>query len=276
MKLPLLLCLSTLALTACSLVGHMAKEGALSLTERSGREHFTLAGKLPANFELSALIYYQVVDAEKCQVRNFTSSGTSTRSMATQQDTELKSQPHAFSMEIPLTHHIGSCDSELSRVKLQITGHYGERNDRQSHHGGALGVVDSKPDNAPSFDSEGNLYLRGMCSWMFQISRLYVGIDKLLYCSQPDENWSQDYDLSKRRGLGVTLGRDELAGGTVMLEIREDPQERPSVRRRWIDTAAGWKPCQGTDTSERCQEPPMFKAFQMNGQECTVYPNCTE
>ena len=115
-----------------------------------------------------------------------------------------------------------------------------------------------------------------MCGWMFQISRLYAGIDKLLHCSQPDENWSQDYDLSKRKGLGVTLGRDELAGKTVMLEIREDPQERPSVRRRWIETPTGWKPCQGTEASERCQEPPIFKTFQMNGQECTVYPNCTE
>jgi|TARA_R110000851_G_scaffold188575_1_gene338650 hypothetical protein len=276
MKLPLLLCLSTLTLTACSFAGHMAKEGALSLTERSGREHFTLEGKLPANFELMASAQYQVLDEEKCQVRNFGTSGTSTRNMTQQQTTELKNYPHDFSLKIPLTHHVGSCHSELYRVALYVTGHYDELNDRQSRHGGGLGIVDTRPENAPAFDNEGRLYLRGMCGWMFQISRLYAGIDKLLHCSQPDENWSQDYDLSKRKGLGVTLGRDELAGKTVMLEIREDPQERPSVRRRWIETPTGWKPCQGTEASERCQEPPIFKTFQMNGQECTVYPNCTE
>ncbi|WOD12162.1 hypothetical protein RPW65_04665 [Pseudomonas sp. NyZ704] len=277
MKLPLLLCLSTLTLTACSFAGHMAKEGALSLTERSGREHFTLEGKLPANFELMASAQYQVLDEDKCQVRNFGASGTSTRSMVIQQRTELNDYPHDFSLKIPLTHHVGSCHSELYRVALYVTGHYDERNDRQSRHGGGLGIVDTRPDNAPAFDNEGRLYLRGMCGWMFQSSRLYAGIDKLLHCSQPDENWSQDYDLSKRRGLGATLGRDELAGKTVTLEIREDPQERPSHRNTWIQFPEGWKPCEPKPGGwMRCQEPPIFKTFQMDGQECTVYPNCTE
>lgn len=272
----ILLFSTLLLLTACSFVGHVAKEGVLSLTERSGREHFTLEGSLPANFELAAISYYRVLDEDKCQVRDFTSSGTSTRVMATQQDVELKDHPHNFSLEIPLTHHVGLCDSELSRVKLQVTGRYGEESWEQDRHGGGIAVVNTRPADAPSFANDGTMLLQGMCSWMFQVSRINIGIDKLLHCSQPDENWSQDYDLSKRRGLGVTLGRDELAGKTVILEIREDPQEEPSMHRRWIETPTGWKPCQGTETSERCQDPPIFKTFQMNGQECTVYPNCTE
>ncbi|PKM05228.1 MAG: hypothetical protein CVV16_02030 [Gammaproteobacteria bacterium HGW-Gammaproteobacteria-6] len=269
-----------LDLTACSFVGHMAKEGMLSLTERSGREHFTLAGSLPANFELSAISYYQVLDEEKCQVRDFTSRGTSTRVMATQQDTELKDHPHTFSLEIPLTHHIGLCDSEMSRVKLQIKGHYGEEIWNQDRHGGGIAVVDTRPPDAPNFANDGTMLIRGMCTWMFQISRINIGIDKLLHCSQPEENWSQDYDLSKRRGLGVTLGRDELAGKTVILEIREDPQERPAIRETWIQFPEGWKPCAEEQTEQGkwiwCRNPPTFRTFQMNGQECTVYPNCTE
>lgn len=284
MKLPLLLCLSTLTLTltltACSFAGHMAKEGALSLTERSGREYFTLAGNLPANFELAAVAHYQVLDEEKCQVRNFGVSGTSTRDMATQQDTELKNHPHDFSLKIPLTHHIGSCHSELYRVRLQVTGHYGEDIKRQSRHGGGLGIVDTRPDNAPSFDNNDTLYLRGMCTWMFQISRLYVGVDKILHCSQPNESWSLDPDMSKRKGFGATIGRDELAGKTVMLEIREDPQERPAIRETWIQFPEGWKPCAEEQTEQGkwiwCRNPPTFRTFQMNGQECTVYPNCKE
>lgn len=277
MKLPLLLCLSTLTLTACSFAGHMAKEGALSLTERSGHEHFTLEGKLPANFQLAAVAQYQVIDEEKCQVRNFGTSGTSTRDMSTQQDTELKNHPHNFSLKIPLTHHVGSCHSKLYRVKLQVTGRYGEKSWEQDRHGGGIAVVDTRPADAPSFASDGTMLLRGSCTWMFQVSRLHSGIDKILHCSQPDENWSQDYDLSKRKGLGVTLGRDELTGKTVTLEIREDPQERPSHRNTWIQFPEGWKPCEPKPGGwMSCQEPPIFKTFQMNGQECTVYPNCTE
>ncbi|PKM05229.1 MAG: hypothetical protein CVV16_02040 [Gammaproteobacteria bacterium HGW-Gammaproteobacteria-6] len=277
MKLRILLCLSTLTLTACSFVGHMAKEGAVSLTERSGREHFTLAGNLPANFELMASAQYQVLDAEKCQVRDFTSSGTSTRTMVVQQRTELQDHPHDFSLNIPLTHHVGLCHSELYRVALYVTGHYGEESWKQDRHGGGIPVVDTRPAHAPSFASDGTMHLRGMCTWMFQISPVYLELGKLLHCSQPDENWSQDYDLSKRRGLGVTLGRDELAGKTVILEIREDPQERPSHRNTWIQFPEGWKPCEPKPGGwMSCQDPPIFKTFQMNGQECTVYPNCTE
>ena len=267
-----------LGLTACSFIGHVAKEGVVSLTERSGSEHFTLEGSLPANFELMASAQYRVLDEEKCQVHNFGISGTSTRDMTEQQSTERRNQPHTFSLDIPLTRHIGTCHSELYRVALFISGHYGEEYWQRHRHGGGIVVVDTRPTDAPSFTSNGTMHLRGMCTWLFQLSkaRAYQGqISKLLHCSQPDENWSQDYDLSKRRGLGVTLGRDELAGKTVILEIREDPQERPSLRRRWIETPTGWKPCQGTETSERCQEPPIFKTFQMNGQECTAYPNCT-
>ncbi|WP_339650690.1 hypothetical protein [Halopseudomonas pelagia] len=277
MKLPLLLCLSTLTLTACSFAGHMAKEGALSLTERSGREYFTLAGKLPANFKLQASAQYGVLDEEKCQVRNFGVSGTSTRTMVIQQNTALKDHPHSFSLKIPLTHHVGLCDSELYRVALYVTGHYGEESWQQDRHGGGIAVLDTRPEHAPMFDSDGSMELRGMCMWMFQVSRVYLQLSKLLHCSQPDENWSQDHDLSKRRGLGVTLGRDELAGKTVKLEIREDPQERPSHRNTWIQLPEGWKPCEPKPGGwMSCQDPPIFKTFEMNGQECTVYPNCTE
>lgn len=37
-----------------------------------------------------------------------------------------------------------------------------------------------------------------------------------------------------------------------------------------------WKDCLGTEKSDRCQQPSLFKTFQMNGKTCTVYPGCTE
>lgn len=71
------------------------------------------------------------------------------------------------------------------------------------------------------------------------------------------------YDLSKRRGLGATLGRDELASKTVKLEIREDPQEKPSHRNTWIQFPEGWNPCEPKPGGwMRCQDPPVFKTSE--------------
>jgi len=52
---------------------------------------------------------YQVLDEEKCQVRNFGTSGTSNRnSDPSKQTTELKNlNPQTSSLKIPLTHHVG-------------------------------------------------------------------------------------------------------------------------------------------------------------------------
>jgi len=271
---------SALLLTGCGIAVDLAKESVVSLTERTGREHFTLAGSLPANFKLSAVAHYQVLDVEKCQVRDFTSSGTRTRVMGAEYDTALEAHPHEFSLQIPLTRHIGLCHAELSRVRLNVTGYYGEENWQKDGHGGGIAVVDTRPAEAPRFAEDGTMLLRGMCGWMFQLSKASSRkgqVSKLLHCSQPDENWSQSEVISERRGLGVTVGRDELADKTIVLDIREDSNEEPYYRDTWIQFPEGWKPCEPKPGGWiSCQEPPVFKTFQMNGQECTVYPNCTE
>ncbi len=277
MKLPLMLCLSTFALAACSLTGSLAKESALSLTERGGRESFTLAGSLPANFQLQATATYGVQDASKCQTYSIGLGENVTRDMIRQETTELKDHPHNFALKFPLTHHIGSCSSELSHIKLEFDGRYGEHRWQRHRDFGSIAIADSRPASMPEFPSDGALKLRGMCTWMFQISRLYLELGKLLSCSQPDQNWHLDQDMSKRKGIGTVLGRDELAGKTVFLELRVDPQERPSHRNTWIQFPEGWKPCEPKEGGWiSCQDPPIFKTFEMNGQLCTVYPNCTE
>jgi hypothetical protein len=70
--------------------------------------------------------------------------------------------------------------------------------------------------------------------------------------------------------------RDELPGKTVRLDIQTNPKERPYRDDTWLKLPEGWKPCLPKEGWQRCQTPPVFKTFQMNGQECTVYPNCKE
>ncbi|MCG6542836.1 hypothetical protein MCB86_22425, partial [Pseudomonas sp. KSR10] len=124
-------------------------------------------------------------------------------------------------------------------------------------------LVDTLPQGAPAFDSDGHLSKTAECTWLFQLSKAHARrgqISKLLSC----------------KGAGAYLVRDELPGKTVRLDVRANPKEEPSYDRRWINTDSGWRPCVDTDASERCQTPPVFQTFKMNGQECTVYPNCKE
>ncbi len=277
MKRPLLLCLSTLALAACSFTGSLAKESVLSLTERGGREHFTLAGELPAHFQLQTTAKYDVLDASKCQTYSIGLGENVTRDMIRQETTDLKNVPHNFSLKIPLMHHVGTCAAELRHIKLDFEGRYGDQSWQRHGDFGSISIADTTPQTMPAFRGDGTLKIRGMCTWMFQVSRLRYDISKLLSCSQPDENWHLDPDMSKRKGIGTVLGRDELAGKTVFLELRVDPQERPSHRNTWIQFPEGWKPCEPKEGGWiSCQDPPIFKTFEMNGQQCTVYPNCTE
>ncbi|GGJ00287.1 hypothetical protein [Halopseudomonas pertucinogena] len=266
-------------LGGCTLTISLAKEAVLSLTEREGRERFTLAGELPAHFSIRATAYFSPDNPERCQVYSIGQGREVTRELITQYTTTYHDHPADFSMDIPLTYHIGLCNGTLRRVALQFIGRYGQQRWQDDAAHGGLAIVDSRPEQAPPFDSDGTLTVRGYCTWLFQLSkaRAWSGqISKLLSCSEPDEHWQLDPDFVKRRSVGAVLGRDELAGKTVRLDLRVNPEEEPSMYRRWIQTEKGWKPCQGTESSERCQSPPVFKTFRMGDQECTVYPNCKE
>ncbi|MEH6386659.1 hypothetical protein [Pseudomonas profundi] len=272
----LLLLLPLVLLTACNATGSMVKESALSLTEREGRESFTLAGKLPANFLIQATAQFNPLNPERCQVYNMGQGHNVTRDTRTQYRTEFQDEPSSFSFDIPLTYHIGLCDMELGGVGLLIRGRYGEASWQHHRSTGGIGIADTRPADAPEFASNGTQTLRGICTWLFQISKLRLELSKVLSCSKTDESWKLDPDFVKRRSIGTTLGRDELAGKTVVLNLRVNPKEEPSMHRRWIQTEAGWKPCTGTEQSGRCQSPPVFKPFKMGEQKCTVYPACKE
>ncbi|MGN5520150.1 hypothetical protein VF673_14905, partial [Halopseudomonas sp. Lyrl_26] len=216
----LILSVSMTFLGGCTLTSSLAKEGVLSLTEREGRERFTLAGELPAHFSIQATAYFSPDNPERCQVYSIGQGREVTRELITQYTTPYHDRPADFSLAIPLTYHIGLCNGTLRRVALQFIGRYGQQHWQDDAAHGGLAIVDSRPEQAPPFDSDGTLTVRGYCTWLFQLSkaRAWSGqISKLLSCSEPDEHWQLDPDFAKRRSIGAVLGRDELAGKTVRL-----------------------------------------------------------
>lgn len=225
--------------------------GACSALGQLGSERFTFEGELPANFSLKAQAHYGAVEPG-CTVP---------RRQATQSfETGFQEQAQHYRFAIPVSYRVGLCEVRLARVGLFIHGRYGDKDWQRTYDNGSLIIVDQLPARAPGFQADGSLTKQAQCTWWFQISTLRLELTKLLNC----------------KGAGAYLVRDELPGKTVRLEFRTSPEEMPSIDKRWIKTQSGWKPCQGTETSDRCQSPPVFKTFRMNGRECTVYPNCTE
>src|SRR5690606_37156712 len=77
----------------CTLTGSLAKEGVLSLTEREGRERFTLTGELPAHFSIQATAYFSPDNPERCQVYSIGQGVEVTRELITQYTTTYHDRP---------------------------------------------------------------------------------------------------------------------------------------------------------------------------------------
>src|SRR5690554_5838118 len=194
----LILSLVMVLLGGCTLTSSLAKEAVLSLTEREGRERFTLAGELPAHFSIQATAYFSPDNPERCQVYSIGQGEEVTRELITQYTTTYHDHPADFSLAIPLTYHIGLCNGTLQQVALLIRGRYVDESWLHLAGHGALGIVDSRPALAPTFDSDGTLTVRGDCSWLFNLSKASARqgeISKLLSCSEPNEHWQLDPDF---------------------------------------------------------------------------------
>lgn len=267
-------------LTACSWVGNAAKEGVISAAGYPSRANFTLSGSVPADYAFKYTAYYQPEQPMACTFYSPGMGGQVPRKHIEQQETETKAEPQSFSYRIPLAYHEGGCKMKLVNVDLlafatHVPGDFGTGRD-----GGSLGVYDTLPESVPHFPKSGIKELRGKCMWLFKISSLRYDIDKILVCHKADTQWQVPQDYDQRSGVGASVRRDELDGKTVRVEFRPSQEARPFYRGTWIETDKGWKPCLGKGLDDPygfCRgNTKDFRPFQMNGRECTVYPNCTE
>ncbi|TXH87058.1 MAG: hypothetical protein E6Q71_05875 [Pseudomonas sp.] len=275
----LLLLLSILS--ACSLLGNAAKEGVISAAGYPSLARFTLEGSLPPDASLQYTAYYQPENHMACTFYSPNAGGEVSRKHIEQEETGSKPEAQTFSYRIPLSYHLAGCELKLVDVQLntRITHTPHPRPNTgtgTSTYTSGLTVYDDPPATVPHFPANGVRELRGKCMWLFRLTGKSNHLIKGLVCHKADERWQIPQDYDKRSGVGASLRRDELDGKTVRVEFRSSVEEEPFMNNRWIKTHAGWRPCQGKGNSARCQNPPIFKSFQMNGRECTVYPNCTE
>lgn len=263
-----------LSLSACSSL-NMAVPGA---------ENFTLVGELPADFSSKITATYNPTQREGC-TRTFYSYGLGKEVTELNQhfaifEAERNPQPQQIKQQIPLSYKLVDCTLQLTSVDFKVVGHYGPDPVLDKYpSGGSLKVLEQRTAQIPAFPPTGTLELRGLCTWLFQISSALArkgGIAKLLFCHAADEQWQVAEEFSKRRGMGVAVVRNELPGKIIRMEFRVNPEEEPSHDDTWVKFPEGWKPCLPKPGWPNCQKPPVFKTFKIKGRECTVYPNCTE
>lgn len=253
-------------LSGCDWVGILAKEAVVDATSHRGWDTFTFKGQLPAEFGIDAIAFYGPNEPGKasCQAAAFEPGKTITRHHIEKYTADIQGQPQEFSFNIPLSYYKGLCGMSLGRVKLEINARYGLQGWQQAYGRGGFYFSQNAGPETKKFDKDGVLNIASTCTWLFKQSEArsrFGEIEKILKC----------------KDAAAKLATGDLANKSVDLFIDVYPSERPYYDQTWIKFENGWKPCLPKEGGWiRCQSPPVFKTFKMNGQTCTVYPNCKE
>ncbi len=265
-----------LTLSGCSWIGSAAKEGLIQAAGYSSWSHFNLTGEVPADYSFQYTAYYEPDKAEACTFFSVGLGSQVPRRHVAQERTETATTTQHFRYRVPLAYHEAGCEMRLQYVGFQIFANYGSKDGEFGRDLGALGISDKLPESVPHLPVDGTLEVRGKCMWLFRLIGKGNHLVKILVCHEADQQWEVPEDYDQRQGIRAAVRRGELAGRTIHVAIRPSEEERPYYRGTWLLTEAGWKSCIETSEYLRCQSPPSFRNFQMNGRECTVYPNCTE
>lgn len=274
-----LLLMALPSIGACTSAGQIAQSSIEDITSHYGSDSFTLVATAPANFGLTAKSQYSPLVGQDCKTYSAGLGGEVTRRHQKTDQIDVKDIEQTARFDIPLSYRIAGCKMELTRVDMAIDGRYGTSSLDIGGDVGGISVIGQTAigNSAPSLAE--NPEFRGLCTWMFQLSVARIeknGISKILSCSAANSDWGVSSDYFERRKPGGSIQRSSINGKNVKFIFRLSKDEEPSMNNRWIQTKKGWKPCEGSATSNRCQTPPTFKKFKMNGRECTVYPSCTE
>lgn len=270
----------TLPMTgACTWAGQTTKEAVLNAASHYGPDHFKLSAVIPANLEFTSKAHYSPSPGESCKFYSSGLGGTVTRQQQKTDHAPAKTTEQTISFDIPLIFYISDCTMKLTKVDTFISGSYGPTPMDVGEDSGGISIRDSSTSQEHDSVLSKDLVFRGLCTWKFQLSRARIeqdGISKILSCAAADATFGTSNDIYSERKPGGLVQRNELAGKEIVMRYKLAREEQPGSKETWGKVDAGWKPCIETDKTIRCQTPPVFKTFKMNGRECTVYPGCTE
>lgn len=238
--------------------------------------YFTLTGEVPAQIKLVLKVRYEPKQGtDECVIHKKIKS----YDMYLNPETVWQEQDSTYQLTLPTFLRVKGCFLPIRSVNIEALGKYGEymlygkKYDKEDgdRFAASIGFYDARDEKL--LDKQ-PLYYRSLCQWTFRI--MPEGLVKILNCKAPNEQWQLSEDRFKQGKLSFYLARNNLAGQTVTVDFRLNPKEKPYFEGSWLKTDQGWRLCQETETTRRCQTPPTFSTFEMDGKTCTVYPNCTE
>lgn len=248
------------------------------LTQGPSKQAFTLKGELPAHFTLDIIGSYYSDSDQDC-LRYSPQAGKKI-SYRTGIKESIK-MPHQgkYQVSIPISYSEEGCHLPIQTVKIIAYNHYGENLKQESMEqwGASINFVDSAylKDEVPHFQQGQAKVYRSRCYNSFRLMA-DESLLKILGCYAANEQWQWPTEGKTPKVYDV-VRRDELANQLIEVNFRLDPKDDvPYFDNSWFKTDKGWKPCIETEKTRRCQTPPTFRTFKMDGKTCTVYPNCTE
>ncbi|MEB0123976.1 hypothetical protein QN391_25330 [Pseudomonas sp. CCI1.2] len=229
----------------------------------TGSKSFTLKTNLPADFKVTADVYYSPATNATCVMPPTTSSYIPGRKRL---KSEVQDIEHSVEFEIPLSDSAGGCPLVLRSVRLDIQGRWGPDADDVSSDIAGLSFLDQS-------DKINKLY-NGECQWFFRTAGPNRYLIKVIKCLAVDEQ-----GVALKQPAGGVLQRDSLINTIVNVTFKVAAEDSPYYNRSWMKTSVGWKPCTGrwgSNNEELCISPPKFTDYRMSEKTCTVYPSCTE
>ena len=230
---------------------------------------FRFTADLPSGFAYQAVAVYVPAKGETCSVpggRN------------TEVGFNLKwREKYTRESVIAIQRTVSGCPLVISRIKLEINASYGKS--RGDFGGGDASVVirdELEAQYKRTFNETDESSFSGQCQWLFRTSGRPRILRKLLDCKKTDALGEPGRG---RPFSAYTL--DQLPGKTVKRTITLAKEECPAIGDTWVKVTGGWKRCMGDNFEDQyafCYgNYTDFSGFRMpDGQQCTIYPGCTE
>ncbi|KFE48765.1 hypothetical protein [Pseudomonas syringae] len=219
---------------------------------------FNLKGTIPAKFGLYIRAIYSINEiGSNCRIAV---EKTSHEAYTREYTVDIAAFEQHMNFAVPLEHTQNECNLHLWNLDITIIArHNAVKEVATSENFGAY-VLERLRDFQITTNSSGELHLFRKCSWRFTTGGPEGdSINRIFYCS----------------GEHGSLPRKQLKNNVVNFVLK-DLGEEPGYYGAWVKFPNGWKPCALGPDASVCTQPREFKAFKIDGQLCTIYPNCTE
>ncbi|WP_143520343.1 hypothetical protein [Halopseudomonas pelagia] len=184
---------------------------------------------------------------------------------AAELDREKPTSANEYSFKSPLSIHILGCqlNAAHSHLGLELREGQGGTHRTQDMYFFPKSEMPAREGRHESLRSVNQTRL---CSHTFYIPRLGSKVRRFINCFNAEKDAG---------GYSPAFVFEDLKDKTIHYTFSRVAEDTPSSPRSWLKTPDGYRPCVNREFNSYCQDPPELKQFEMNGQQCDIYPGCT-